>query len=260
MVKQGSFDDAVARPAPRSRQQIQALLKLRELILSGAFPPGERVSELDVVGRLGISRTPIRAALTMLQHEGFLRTLPGGGFIVRDFSIADIHDAIDIRGVLEGAAARRAAERKPSPAELAPMQAVLEETDEVLHAAHPSQQALEHYVRLNERFHRLLLDLAASPMLRRSLAHVQSLPFASPNAFVEIQARVNARDEVLLIAQAQHRSIVEAIALGEGARAESLAREHARLARRNLDLAQGRLELMRFVPGAALLREAREEP
>jgi GntR family transcriptional regulator of vanillate catabolism len=244
-------------PAPRSRQQIQALLKLRELILTGAFAPGERVSELAAVTQLGISRTPVRLALTLLEHEGLLSTLPGGGFIVRDFSVADIHDSIEIRGLLEGMAVRRAAERRLSAADLEPIRETLRETDNVVHeAARGQAEAFERYVRLNDRFHRQLLELAESPMLGRSLTHIESLPFASPNAFVQIQSHADDRNEILMIGQVQHRSIVEAIALGEGARAEALAREHARLARRNLATAQERLELMRHMPGAALVRPA----
>jgi GntR family transcriptional regulator of vanillate catabolism len=246
-------------PAPRSRQQIQALLKLRELILAGAFAPGERVSELAAVTQLGISRTPVRLALTLLEHEGLLSTLPGGGFIVRDFSLADVHDSIEIRGLLEGMAARRAAERRLSSTELVPIQTTLHEIDAVVHDAIHGEETFERYVRLNDRYHRQLLDLADSPMLRRSLAHIESLPFASPNAFVQVQARAEDRNEILMVGQNQHRSIVEAIALGEGSRAEALAREHARLARRNLALAQERLELMSHLPGAALVRHVRQE-
>jgi GntR family transcriptional regulator of vanillate catabolism len=245
-------------PAPRSRQQIQALLQLRELILSGAFAPGERVSELDAVSRTGISRTPVRLALTILEHEGLLETLPGGGFIVSAFSLADMHDSIDIRGALEGMAARRAAERRPSANELAPIRATVAELDAALRPGGANdgeaKAMFETYVRLNEQFHEQLLDLAASPMLRRSLAHVESLPFASPNAFLDIQAQAEDNREILTIGQAQHRAIVEAIAGGEGARAEALAREHARLARQNLDSAHGRLDLMGRLAGAALVR------
>jgi GntR family transcriptional regulator, vanillate catabolism transcriptional regulator len=88
-----------------STQTGRALLQLRELLLRGAFPPGERVSELPLVARLGISRTPIRMALEKLAQEGLLESSPSGGFYVRQFHLADIWDAIEMRGVLEGTAA-----------------------------------------------------------------------------------------------------------------------------------------------------------
>ncbi|MFT5775462.1 GntR family transcriptional regulator [Hyphomonas sp.] len=238
---------------PRSRQQLLAVLKLRELILSGEFSPGERVSELAVVDKLGISRTPVRLALTILEHEGFLKSYPGGGYSVREFSVRDVLDAIEIRGLLEGAAARLAAERHLSEDALAEIRKVSEELDAV--TANPdSDTVMERYIVLNDRFHDLLLELGGSPMLRRSLAHVEALPFASPNAFVFLGVEASERFEILKYGQHQHAAILEAIELGEGARAEALAREHARLARRNLATAHTRMDLAGRVPGAALLK------
>jgi len=81
------------------------LLNLREMLLKGDFQPGERISELPLVARLGVSRTPIRLALDRLSHEGLLEVSPSGGFVVREFTLADVWDAIEMRGLLEGAAA-----------------------------------------------------------------------------------------------------------------------------------------------------------
>src|SRR5215471_20409432 len=95
----------VASHANRS-QIMRALLRLRELILTGEFEPGERLSELPLVERIGVSRTPLRLAFAALEHEGLLTNLPGGGYAVREFTTDDIRDAIELRGVLEGTAAR----------------------------------------------------------------------------------------------------------------------------------------------------------
>ena len=100
-----------APPEGPSSQTVNALLKLREFILGGEIKAGERMSELLLVERLGVSRTPIRAALVRLEQEGLLRALPSGGFVVDAFNERDIHAAIEIRGTLEGLAARLAAER-----------------------------------------------------------------------------------------------------------------------------------------------------
>ncbi len=81
-------------------QTVKALLALRERILAGALRPGERISELSAVEQLGVSRTPVRAALARLEEEGLLETIPSGGYSVRSFSEADIFDAIEVRGVL----------------------------------------------------------------------------------------------------------------------------------------------------------------
>ena len=76
-------DDAAGSNASQS---MRAQLQLREGIVSGALPPGERLTELAMVERLAMSRTPIRTALVRLQEEGLLEALPSGGFMVRDFS------------------------------------------------------------------------------------------------------------------------------------------------------------------------------
>src|SRR4026209_306595 len=95
----------------QNSQTAKATLGLRELLLNGTFEPRERVPELRLVEELGGSRTPLRIAPLTLEHEGPLETLPGGGFVVREFTRTDIDDAIELRGVLEGTAARLAAER-----------------------------------------------------------------------------------------------------------------------------------------------------
>lgn len=235
----------------RSPQLLRAVLQLREKLLAGAFPPGVRVAELTLAPLLGVSRTPLRLALGVLEHEGLLRMLPSGGFVVRDFTAADIADAIELRGVLEGTAARLAAERWAGPEALAQMRAAVADMDG-LTAADTIDFAA--YVAANERFHTALQRLAASPMLDRALAQATALPFASPSAFVHAQAELAEHQRILLIAQDQHRCILDAIARREGGRAEALAREHARLARRNLDAALTNRAAMEAVPGAALIR------
>src|SRR5690606_28557438 len=79
----------------RDSQTFKALLGVRDLVLSGGVAPGERLSEAALAERLGISRTPLRAALARLQQEGLLEQIPSGGYTVRSFTIADIFDAIE---------------------------------------------------------------------------------------------------------------------------------------------------------------------
>ena len=232
-------------------QTVRALLRLRELLLSGEFSPGERMSELPLVDRLGVSRTPLRLALSALEHEGFLRVLPGGGYVVREFTRADIADAIELRGVLEGTAARFAAERGVSRRELKAMVEITEQTDEFVHRA--DYESFERYVDLNERFHSLLHESARSPLLNRALDHAISLPFAGPSAFVLTEAELPESREVLVVAQSHHRALIDAIERREGARAESIGREHARLARFNLDIVLRHKDMLDRMPGASLI-------
>ena len=233
-------------------QTMKATLGLRELLLSGAFAPGERVPELRLVEELGVSRTPLRIALTRLEHEGLLETLPGGGFVVRKFTRSDIGDAIELRGVLEGTAARFAAERLAGPEELVPLAAVSQEIEAIVRD--PSFEAFLEYILLNEEFHAGLVQLAKSPQLARAVDNILALPFAGPSALVMVQAQLPESREIILVAQHQHVAILEAIERREGARAEAIAQEHARLARRNLEVALENRQLLDHVPGSTLLR------
>jgi CBS domain-containing protein len=84
----------VREPDGQSSQTVKALLSLRDLILTGELKAGDRISELVVVERLGVSRTPIRMALVRLEEEGLLELIPSGGFAVKAFSERDILDSI----------------------------------------------------------------------------------------------------------------------------------------------------------------------
>src|SRR6266852_5426271 len=88
----------------------RATLGLRELLLQGAFRPGQRIAEIPLSAKLGVSRTPLRLAFEKLEHEGLVHAIAHSGFAASEFTLTDIWDAIETRGILEGAAARIAAE------------------------------------------------------------------------------------------------------------------------------------------------------
>jgi GntR family transcriptional regulator of vanillate catabolism len=236
---------------PNRTQLTRALLRLRELIISGEFSPGERVSELPLVERIGVSRTPLRLALATLEHEGLLRGLPGGGYAVREFTQADIGDAIELRGVLEGTAARFAAERGATARDLRALRAINDSISELVHRA--DYESFDRYVNLNERFHARLLKIAHSPILERALDGIVSLPFASPSAFVLTEAELPQSRTILVVAHRHHDGLIDAIEHRQGARAESLAREHARIALTNLEIVLRHREMLERLPGASLI-------
>jgi GntR family transcriptional regulator of vanillate catabolism len=240
----------VANRANRT-QITRALLRLRELILTGEFQPGERLSELPLVERIGVSRTPLRLALAALEHEGLLRGLPGGGYVVREFTQADMSDAIELRGVLEGTAARFAAERGTSARELRSLRGINERIERLL--TRTDYESFVLYMNLNDEFHGKLLALARSPMLERALEGILSLPFASPSAFVLTEALLPESRTILVIGHSHHAALIEAIERRQGARAESIAREHARIAARNLEIVTRHREMIGAFPGASLI-------
>ena len=235
-------------------QAVKAQLRLREMILAGELRSGARIAELVIVEKLGVSRTPIRAALVRLEQEGLLEALPGGGFAVRTFSEGDVTDAIELRGTLEGLAARLAAERGAPSVVLAEARACLAAIDDVLGRPALDDTAFTRYVALNQQFHNLLAEMAGSTLTRRELDRVVNLPFASPSAFVVMQANSPQARDMLVVAQDQHRQVLDAIERREGARAEAIMREHARIARRNLRDAMQEHNLHRM-PAVRLIRK-----
>jgi GntR family transcriptional regulator of vanillate catabolism len=235
-------------------QTVHAQLALRDLILSGGLRPGERISELQAVETTGVSRTPVRMALVRLEEEGLLEAIPSGGFMVKAFSERDILDSIELRGTLEGLAARFAAERGVSARNLAPLKESLAELDVLMRQDPVSDEAFSSYVTLNARFHALLSELSGSAPVVRQIDRVCALPFASPSGFVMAQSALAEARQILMIAQDHHHVVVDAIENREGTRAEAVMREHARLAARNLRLALRNRTHLELLPALALIR------
>jgi GntR family transcriptional regulator of vanillate catabolism len=248
-VRRPTLHAALPRTASNSDTQTERLvLALREQILQGQFPPSERLTELGLASRLKASRTPVRLALERLANEGLLDPVSSGGFRLRSFSLSDIRDAIEIRGVLEGTAARFAAERLGGVDELARLKEV---RSEAIMEIPVTLQGFAKYLEANKKFHRELWRLAKSPSLFRELEHACKIPFAAPEALVFGIADLE--KSKAFVAAEQHRAIVEAIENREGARAEALAREHSRISKHNLELAFQTKHSIPHPPGLSLV-------
>jgi GntR family transcriptional regulator, vanillate catabolism transcriptional regulator len=235
-------------------QAVRAQLRLRELIVGGRVAPGDRIAELAMVQLLGMAHAPIRAALARLHEEGLLETAHGGGYLVRAFSEDDVLDAIELRGTAEGLAARMAAERGVPAALWVEVNDCLDRLDELLAPPSLTESSFARYVEYNGQFHGLLAEMSGSALVQRQVERLSDLPFASPSAFVLAHATGPRARDRLIVAQDQHRALVEAIEAGEGARAEALAREHARHAHRNLDAVLRNQKSLRKVSGFLLSR------
>src|SRR2546427_1830876 len=155
----------------------RTVLRLREMILKGEFGPGERISENPLTVRLGVSRTPIRLALERLAHEGLLEPYPTGGFVVRKFTLNDVWDGIEVRGLLEGGAARLAAERWTNDSDLDGLRKSQNNIDVM---GEPTADSFPAFLELNDVFHAEIVKLAKSDMLRQSLDRLFLFPFTSP--------------------------------------------------------------------------------
>jgi GntR family transcriptional regulator of vanillate catabolism len=251
-------DGRSAEIEPSGSQAVKALLRLREMLLAGELPGGSRIAEVAIAEKLGVSRTPIRAALMRLEQEGLLETLPGGGYTVRTFTERDVSEAIELRGTLEGLAARLAAERGASSVLMDEAATCLDQIDEWLTQPTLDDEAFSAYVRLNGQFHALLSEMAGGSVIAKELERVVRLPFASPSGFVLVQSNSASARDMLVVAQDQHRQVLEAIDRREGARAEAIMREHSRLAQRNLRAAAA--DHLSEMPGVRLIRRRSARP
>jgi GntR family transcriptional regulator, vanillate catabolism transcriptional regulator len=239
----------------------RTLLNLRDMLLRGDFRAGDRISELPLVARLGVSRTPIRLALDRLAHEGLLETAPTGGFVVRGFTLADIWDALDLRGVLEGTAARLAAERFVHSSDLDTLRKYLDLMDVRIPTSNmdvriptPAIDGFAKYMEYNEAFHAEIVALSRNPLLRKTLDHLMAIPFVGPSAVVSANLRLPNAMGNFAVGQEHHHAIVESIERRQGARADAMAQEHARLSRRNLEAILADPSLLSQVRGASLIK------
>jgi GntR family transcriptional regulator of vanillate catabolism len=210
----------------------RALITLRQRIINGSLTGGERLYEVALATELQISRTPVRAALSQLAEEGLLDRVKGGGFSVRRFDLRDVRDTIELRGILEGTAARLAAERGAAGTGMEDAREAVRALDRALTE---DEIDMSLYSKWNALFHERLGQLSGSRVIIRELARVTALPFASPSAFLDDETQSVRLRRTLLAANDQHHGILEAILDRQGTRAESLAREHARAALRNVE-------------------------
>jgi GntR family transcriptional regulator of vanillate catabolism len=223
-------------PHAMNRHQTRAIVRIREMILRGELRAGARVAEAPLAELLGMSRTPVRQALPVLAQEGLLAEHETRGYVVRGLSNADILDAVDLRGVLEGLAARRVAEHGASRALLQALRVCLAEGDHILAEGHVADKVEALYVDMNVRFHQLIVLECRSSIIQQALERNARIPFAGPQALAFDKTSLQQMHETLTYAHRQHHYIVTAIERGEGSRVEALMREHTNPVKDNLNI------------------------
>jgi DNA-binding GntR family transcriptional regulator len=187
--------------------------RLRDDILAGAFPPGERLIELQLTERYEVGRAAIRAALVELDSEGLVQREANRGATVRRISVAEAIEITQARAALEGLIARLAAERA-SEAERAELRAVLADMTEAV-----TEGDNVSYSKLNRRLHGSLCTIARHRVADDLVANLRNR--AAHHQFR--LALVPGRAEESL---GQHRAIVEAVTAGDGPAAEAAMRDH----------------------------------
>lgn len=220
--------------------------ELRHRIVVGQLLPGERVVEVHFSAELGVSRTPLRIALGELEKEGLLERLPKRGFQVRRFTVDAIAQAVDVRGVLEGMAARTVAEAGASSQVLQTLTACVDEGHAVLHEAAGPSKSIDaaRWIAMNARFHGTIVAAAQNTALITAIDVVSRTPMAGAGALNLNGSLPRLEFTLIQRAQSDHADVIHAIAAREGARAEAIMREHARRSRDN------KRELLRLQPPA----------
>jgi DNA-binding GntR family transcriptional regulator len=189
---------------------------LAERIIDGTYVPGTRLGEVELAEGLGISRTPIREAVRRLEARGLVETLPNRGARVRVWTPEQVVDILELRALLEGRAARRAAS-KATPDDIATLSGLCDLMESA--ERRPGGPDIKAIADLNGRFHEHVVKSADSPMM---VEMTQSL------SMIALVARTFGRygNHRLRQSMQQHRDIVAAVASGDGNLAEALMRSH----------------------------------
>lgn len=194
----------------------QAYLAIRRKILCRDYEAGHHLREQRLVDELGVSRTPIRAALKRLATEGFVDVRPRCGTYVAQLSPDDFEDVFSLGALLESHAAERAAERI-QPEELAELERCCAEMDARIEA--PGELDLDAYLAANDEFHHRLRAAAGSERLNKMLDQLV-------DQRVLVITAVGYKREDLYRSHDHHKQLVEALRDRDGRSAAALMRAH----------------------------------
>ncbi|TYP53755.1 GntR family transcriptional regulator [Thermosediminibacter litoriperuensis] len=186
---------------------------LREAILGGSLQPGTRLVEREIARQLGVSRTPVREAIHKLEQEGLVRHIPRRGVVVAQISEREVHEVYMIRAVLEGLAARLAAERI-SPGKLKRLSELMEAMEKA--CERNDEQTLQ---TLHLEFNTLIYEAAESPRLHQMINYLVDYIAAFTKLGYSVPGRMRAATQ-------EHRALAEALTKGDGRLAEEIARRH----------------------------------
>lgn len=214
----------------RGTRRRQAYDALREMILSGKLHPGERLSEVRLSTKLGISRTPLREALMQLDTEGLVVGRPNSGYVVSHFDLPSICELLVAREGLDGYAAELAAETASDEA-LEPLRAVMQEIEDLnlLKSRAPDHIARE--LELGLKVHEVIVAATGNRVLEEMTRRVyEQLQLALWLEVLWIDLSGEAVEE--------HRAIVEAVLARDGKRACEAARWHVRTSLNNMSTIQ----------------------
>jgi len=194
---------------------------LRDRIFSGDYPPGARLKERELCADLEVSRTPVREALRRLEADGLVQIEPRRGGVVRHVDAAEVEEIFALGAVIEGFAAKLAAQ-KTDAAGISALEDIVDAMGEVLERG--DERCRSDYMNLDGRLHARIVALAESPRLSAALQQVVGVPLLA-------QALGRYSLDYLQQSLDQHRIVVEAIRQRDPEWAESAMRYHILAAR-----------------------------
>jgi GntR family transcriptional regulator of vanillate catabolism len=197
-------------------------LKLRGMILNGEFAPGERLAEIPVSERLGVSRTPVRLALGQLEKDGLLVGAPRRGFVVRQITMKEIDDALVVRGALEAAACHAAARAGLAAAGRHALETCVAEEHELVSKEKMTDGDASMWTEINRRFHTAIIEAAGNRALADAIAFNARLPFVALSAVAFTAENLELCYRRMQAAHAEHLDIFDALCKGEASRAEDM--------------------------------------
>lgn len=217
-------------------RSLEVTRTLRTRVLDGTYPGGARMNEIELATDLGVSRTPIRGALSTLAAEGLLDYTPNSGYVVRRYTARDIADIYAVRAELDGLSNRLAAQNGLDDAGRGAMMRVLDESAALVDSGRWDESVSTQWQTLNVRFHNVIYDASANPFLVSLLKRATDIPIIGHLRYVGFETAALAR------AHEDHIEIADAIVHRQPQRAEALAVEHVYRAGRRLVEQVRRLE------------------
>lgn len=192
---------------------------LMDMILSGELPPGHQLKEEELAQICGVSRTPVREAIRLLETELFVRRSDSKRSYVAEWTEEDVAEVFTLRGILEAHAVRLAAERIDEAA----LAALRETNAEMRQVLATDDLPVADFLALNARFHSLILHAAASDRLAGLLGRLVLQPVVHRTVLAYEREQVNR-------SLAEHEEITEALARRDGEWADALMTAHIRRA------------------------------
>lgn len=203
---------------PRELFKIRAYEELKSRFFNYQYPPGTVLSERQLAEELGMSKTPVKAALERLQLEGFITVSPQSGIIVRELKLDELHELYEIRVALEGFVLKSVAGKLT-----ADQLSVIENNLQRYAAIEGTSQTAREAAALDAEFHQLPVQFLGNQLIFNTLQKFSVRIVQLINStFMQLPSRIG---QSLI----EHREIVEAIRAGRGEQARELGERHLRV-------------------------------